>query len=100
MKICDFFLLLLQGPDFIQVGTAVISVLAMILISFPYVPLISVLNPYSLWTPVIMNWITRFLSLACSCVVSVFFYFVFILVNRIHDAWVARRRNRRFFEES
>jgi hypothetical protein len=66
--------------------------------SFPYFPLAPLLDPQSMWTPVIMNFVTRFLALACACAVSAIFFFAFVLFKRLADGCTARRRERRFFE--
>jgi hypothetical protein len=89
----------LEGPDFLQVGTAVISILAMVLIDFPYFPLMPLLDPYNMWTPVIMNWVTRLLALGCACVVAITFWGGFLLVVRIKDICKRRRKAARFLED-
>ncbi len=88
----------LEGSNYLQVGTAVISVLAMVLINFPYFPLVPLLDANNMWTPVIMNWVTRALSLACACVVAVVFWVGFLLWTRINTRWKEARKAQRFLE--
>jgi len=88
----------LEGSDYLQVGTAVISILAMVLIDFPYFPLVPLLDPNNMWTPVIMNWVTRALSLACACVVAFVFWAGYLLVTRLVTRWKETRKAKRFLE--
>jgi len=90
----------LEGPDFLQVGTAVISVLAIVLIDFPYFPLVHLLDECEMWTPVIQNWVTRALSLGCACFVATIFYFGFLGYTSIVDSCKEKRKQDRFLRSS
>ncbi len=89
-----------EGPHFLQVGTAVISVLAMVLISFPYGPMEKVLDANNMWTPVIMNWITRALSLGCACAVACVFYIGLRLLLRFNEIIKETRTTQRFLNSA
>jgi hypothetical protein len=71
----------IEGPgDHMQMSSALISTIVMTVgIQFSYAPLVPYLSPESIWTPVLMNVVTRLLAVFSAAFVS----FVFLIVTKI-----------------
>lgn len=78
----------IQGPDFLQLGLAICTVLGMILVPFRYEPLVEVLAPSNLLTPVVMSAVTRVISLATTAIVAL----VFVGIGALMDYCKRKQR--------
>jgi hypothetical protein len=70
-----------QGPDFLQLGTGLITLITMVCIPFTYPPLRPDVAFSSLWSPIIMSIVVRVISVVTTCAVALLFAF-FGMVNR------------------
>lgn len=94
MSICFYAISVvgLQGPDFVQLGTAAITVLSIVLIPFQYLPVKYYLPFDSIWTPIIMSMITR----AIGIVITVFVSLIAVFSAFVEDCLRRRRKQEKY----